>query len=183
MQARGAAEQSLGRNSNAGANDASLILAFCSHTIEGGCRTEIYDNAGTSVFLKGRNRIHNPVGAHLGWILIQHRHTSLDPGLNEQRLLIEISFTYSPQRGIQRRYNRRNHDAADVSGIQLLHGKQVAKEHPVFVYGLRRTRSHTPVGKELFVFWWSVRVRRRSREYAEDRIAIANIEDEKHWSD
>ena len=122
-QARGALKKRVGGNADAGANHSAKILAFRGNAIEGGRGAEIDDHAGTAIFFECGHAIHDAVSAHFGGIVVVHRHAGFHSRLDQQRLGIEVALANLAEHGIERRHDRRNHDAVNAGSLEAGHRK------------------------------------------------------------
>src|SRR5208283_5666041 len=95
-QARGALKQGVGGDAYAGANDSAHIFSSRRYTVEGGGCAEIHDHAGATVFFKCGDSVDDAVGAHLGGIVVMHRHAGFHTRLDEERLGIEVALANLP---------------------------------------------------------------------------------------
>ena len=75
---------------------------------------------GPPILLERRHRIHDAIGADFGGIVVEHRHPGLDPGLDEERLGVEITFADLAQSGIERRHDGRNDDPVNRLSTSIL---------------------------------------------------------------
>ena len=117
-----------------------------------------------------------------------HRHPRLHARLDKQRLRIEIPLANLPQHRIERRHHRRNHDPVNPLRLQAGHGKQIAKEHAVFVHRTGLHGGDAPVGDQPVVAFstllFSVRMYLgHAGEDSQHRIGIADIKNKKHDRD
>jgi len=151
LQAGSAAEEGVGGNPQTGTNYSALVFTIQGDAIECGGGAEIYDDARPAIFLKCGHRINDTVCTDFGRIVIKHWHAGLDAGLDEQRFAIEVTLANFAQSGIERRHYRRDHDTANIGRFEIAHGKQVAKEHAVFIHRLRLDRRHAPVRRQALV--------------------------------
>jgi hypothetical protein len=143
---------------------------------------EIHDHARAAVFFKSRHSIYDAIGAYLRGIVIQHLHTGLDAGLNEQRFGIEVALAHLAQHRIERRHDGRDHDAVDVGNFDILHREKIAEDNTILVHGAVEVRADAPVRGQALV---ALRFRRdvlaravlHSRKHAQHRIGVSHIND------
>ena len=180
-QTRRLLKKGVGGNPNARTNHAALVLALGRYAIERGRRAEIHHDAGPAEFLESRHRIHDAIGADFRGIVVKHRHASLDSRFDEKRLGAEITFADLAQSGIDRRHHGRDNDAVDALDFNLVHGKQVAEEHAVFVHRLSCDRRHAPVRHQSLIRQGGCAAIGLSfGEDTEHRIRVADVKNKKH---
>src|SRR4029077_6303064 len=132
--ARGTLKKRVRRDADAGTDHATQIRALGGDAIKGGRSAEIHDHARTAVFFKCSDAVHNAVRPPLSRVFVLHRHARFHTGLDKQRFQTEIALAHLAQCGIERRYDRRDHDAVDAGNFKIVHGEQAAEEHAVFVH-------------------------------------------------
>jgi hypothetical protein len=81
----------------------------------------------------------------------------------------EIALGHSCERGIERRHDRADDDAADFAGLETGESEEFAAEDAVFVDGLIARGGQAPVRDEFF-----------AAEDAEHGVGVADIERQKH---
>ncbi len=94
--------------------------------IDGGAQVD--HNARASILREPCHRIHQPIRAHLAWIVIAHRYTKVDRGCDEHRLAAEVSLAHGFERLIHRRHHARDDHVVYRAQIQLREREQVADE-------------------------------------------------------
>src|SRR5581483_2076856 len=105
----------------------------------------------------------------------------------EERLGVEVALTDLAKWGIERGYNRGDHDAMDSLYFNAVHSKKIAKQHPVLINGLSGDGCHTPVGHQQLVLARRISINSLTRihllhpgKHAEHGVCVADINDQQH---
>ena len=88
VSASGALEQRLEGDLDAQRDDPAQVLAGRGDDVEGVGGAEVHDDAGALHAVVGRDSIYEAVGAQLARVLHADRHPRLDPGADEQHLVV-----------------------------------------------------------------------------------------------
>ncbi len=172
-QARGAREERVGAEAEAGRDGAAEIFAARGDHFKFCGRAEVDHDAWAAVALEGGDAVGDAIGAKLGGIVDEHLHAGLDAWLDEHRLDVEVGFAHLAQRGVDGRHHRSDDDVRDLAGRHAVHLKEVHEEDAVLVDGLRAMRGDAPVRGELGLFAIEL-------VEAESRVGVADIESEQH---
>ena len=164
-QSRRVGEKRLGRNSDARSEDPAHVFPARGDNVEIDRRAEVHHDARPAVLRKCGHAVHNPVGAHFLWILIQHWHAGFHSRLDEQRLHVKIPLRHFFQRGIEWRHHRTDDHAGDRGRVNFRQSKKLACEDAVFIDGLVARRRQSPVRHEF-----------RFPEQSQDRIRVPDVE-------
>ncbi len=121
-EARGAGEERVGGNADAGAEDAAEIFAARGDGVEINGGAEIDDDARAAVFFEGGDAVDDAVGADFLRVVVLHGHAGLDAGLDEKSFFAEVTLGHSGESGIQRRDDGADDDAADFARLEIARG-------------------------------------------------------------
>ena len=127
---------------------AEVFAVFGNH-VEVDRRPKIHHDARPAVLGERRDAVDDPVRAHLLRIIVVHRHSRADAGLDEERLGVKVLFGHARQRGVQRRHHRTDDHAANFVRIEIRDGKKIARQNTVLVHGLIPRRGQPPIGDQL----------------------------------
>src|SRR6266481_3380751 len=135
-EARGATEERVGGDAQSRRDRAAQILTLRADHIERGRSAEVYDHAWPAEFFERRHAVHDSVRSHLSGIICQHRHASLQAGLHENGIDVEVALADFAQRGIHGWNDGRDDDVLHVRALDAVEHEQVAEEHTVLIHGL-----------------------------------------------
>ena len=170
---RGAVEERIGAEAEAGSDGAAHILAAPRDHFKLGGGAEVDHDARAAESLVRSDGVSETVCAEFGGIVDEHGHAGLDAGLDEHGFDFEIEFTDLAERGVDRRHNGSDDDVRDLLGGHAVHLKEIDEEDAVLIHGLGAMGGDAPMRGEFRLF--SV-----EPEEAEDRVGISDIESKQH---
>ena len=132
-QLRGAGEQRLGRDADAGRDRPAQVVAVRRNRVEGGGRAEVDDAGRPAVKMFDRRGVGHPVGADGLRIVDADAHAGFDARANHQRLLSQIAPAGFLDLAGERRHDGRQADACQAAEVDAVVGQQAEKLQAILV--------------------------------------------------
>ena len=112
---RRSGEESVHRDLDPWRQDTADVLARGGDGIEVRGRAEVDDDARPSVALARRDSVHDPVGAHLAWIVVEDRNARLDARADDEKGRFDVALAELGIGANERGHGRRDADTATSS--------------------------------------------------------------------
>ena len=149
-QLRGALEQRLEGDADAGGDGAAHVVALAGDGVEYRGRAEVDDDQRRAVELDCGDGVDDAVGADVARAIVEDADAGAHAGIDDQRRHLEIAPADFLEDGRQGRHDAAEDGFVDVRGAQVLGLEEVEQQDRVLIDEVLHVGGDAPAGADLF---------------------------------
>ena len=165
----GSCKQGFCRDSEAGSDDASEVVALCCDGAKGRGGAEIDDDEIASILMMRSCCVHQSVAADFFWVVVTESKSRVRIRGDDHRVVVKILFEHIFDGSGQCRYNTGDDGAGETLRGNPCGCQETGKKNAVLVGGFFCVRGDSPMSRQGSIII-----------DAPDNVGIADIDDEKH---